>query len=205
MVRLHCKKCCSKVSQRRIEAYLDRLYGYAVNLTNDREYARDLVQICAVKTLTAKKIPVDEPAYRAWLFKICRNAYCDEIRKNAGNLISLDQVDDCGECLGNKIADTHVSMNEEALINQLTVRSALKRLCHDHREILVLVDISGFSYREAADLLDVPIGTIMSRVSRARGVLLKVLTRDQSQAVALKVVRSEQSESRLHGRHSTRM
>jgi len=205
MVQLFCKKFGMKVPQQRIEAYLDRLYGYAYNLTNDREYARDLVQTCAVKVLTAKKIPVDEPAYRAWLFKICRNAYHDEIRKNAGNIISLDQVDDCGESLGNKIADTHVSINEQTLINQLTVRSALKRLCHDHREILVLVDIAGFSYREAADLLNVPIGTIMSRVSRARRVLLKVLIRDQSQPAALKVVRLKQSESRLHGMRSTHM
>ena len=85
-----------KVSQQRIEAYLDRLYGYAFNLTNDREYARDLVQTCAVKALTAKKIPIDEPAYRAWLFKILRNAYRDELRKNVGDTISLDQVDDSG-------------------------------------------------------------------------------------------------------------
>ncbi len=200
-----CKKFDTKVSQQRIEAYLDRLYGYAFNLTNDREYARDLVQTCAVKALTAKKTPIDEPAYRAWLFKICRNAYYDEIRKHAGNTISLDQVDDCGESLGNKIADTHVSISEQTLINQLTVRSALKRLCHDQREILVLVDITGFSYREAADLLNVPIGTVMSRVSRARRVLLKVLSRDQLQPAALKVVRLEQSKNRLHGMRSTRM
>jgi len=61
----------------RIEAYLRRLYGYAVSLAGNHHQAEDLVQECALRALTAKNVPGDEPAYRAWLFRILRNAFVD--------------------------------------------------------------------------------------------------------------------------------
>ncbi|MET0103668.1 MAG: RNA polymerase sigma factor [Sedimenticola sp.] len=178
-------------ARQRIESYLDRIYGYACSLINDRDRARDLVQICAVKALSAKKVPVDEPAYRAWLFKIVRNAYHDEIRKEKRDTVSLDHHDEDADILWNKIVGSHVSTNEQVIIDKLTVRTALRQLNRDHREILVLVDMAGFSYREAAELLEVPVGTIMSRVSRARCMLFQELNRDQQASDRLKVVRLE--------------
>ncbi|MCK4707945.1 MAG: RNA polymerase sigma factor, partial [Gammaproteobacteria bacterium] len=62
----------------------------------------------------------------------------------------------------------------------------------NHREILVLVDMAGFTYKEAAEMLEVPIGTIMSRISRARKMMLEDLNRDQISESRLKVVRLEQ-------------
>ncbi len=186
------KKLHRKKAQQRIESYLDRLYGYACSLVDDREYARDLVQICAVKALSAKQVPIDEPAYRAWLFKIMRNAYLDEIRKKREETVCIDLSDECVDGIWNKSSQAHVSTSEQRLIDKLTVETALKRLSRDHREILVLVDMAGFTYREAADLLDVPIGTIMSRVSRARSRLIDELSSDQSTPARLKVVRLEQ-------------
>lgn len=191
MDSIFCKRLAQKEAHQRIEAYLDRIYGYACSLVNDREHARDLVQICAVKALSAKKVPIDEPAYRAWLFKIMRNVYRDEIRKKREATVSIDLYDEGVDSLWNKTAETHVSTNEQVIIDKLTVRAALGRLSRDHREILVLVDMAGFTYREAADLLDVPIGTVMSRISRARGILFDELSRDQSPPSRLRVVRDE--------------
>ncbi len=71
----------SSVTERtRIEAYLRRLYGYAFSLAGDHHQAEDLVQECAVRALTAKNTPRDERAYRAWLFRILRNAFLDQVR-----------------------------------------------------------------------------------------------------------------------------
>ncbi|HDK37668.1 MAG TPA: RNA polymerase sigma factor [Thiolapillus brandeum] len=178
-----CKKIDKQAAQNRLVVYLDRLYGYACSLTKDREYAQDLVQITAVKALTAKKIPVDESAYRAWLFTIMRNTFRDELRRNGDNTVSLEQIEEKSD-LWNKIDDSYVSTNSErAIITKLSVHSSLEKLSHDHREIIMLVDVLGFSYRECADILDVPGGTIMSRISRARKSLLGIMSQGQSKSV----------------------
>ena len=65
----------------RIEAYLRRLYGYALSLARNHHQAEDLVQECALRALSAKNTPDDEPAYRAWLFRILRNAFLDGVRR----------------------------------------------------------------------------------------------------------------------------
>ena len=73
---------------------------------------------------------------------------------------------------------------EAALINAITVRMAFERLSDDHRDVLSLVDLGGFTYKETADMLGVSIGTVMSRVSRARAQMLCLL--DQGNIVALR-------------------
>ena len=65
----------------RIEVYLTRLYGYALSLAGDHHQAEDLVQESAMRALSATNIPGDEPAYRAWLFRILRNAFIDQTRR----------------------------------------------------------------------------------------------------------------------------
>lgn len=173
------KKLDKKTVQNRIERYLDRLYGYACSLTKDPDYAKDLVQTTALKALVAKKLPVDEPAYRAWLFTILRNAFYDELRRNRGNTVSLDELDEQSD-IRNKIDGSLVYSHEKAIITKLTVHSSMERLNHDHREIITLVDLLGFSYKECADILDVPTGTIMSRISRARKCLLDIMSQGQT-------------------------
>ncbi len=158
----------------RLTVYLDRLYGYACSLIRDPEAARDLVQTTAQKALSAKRVPTDESAYRAWLFVILRNCYRDEMRRRKQDFLDFDQPEESPEP-GNKTDWSGVFSNERVLITQLTVRSCLERLRPDHREIIVLVDMMGFSYRECAEILDIPSGTVMSRLSRARKKLLEMM------------------------------
>lgn len=154
---------------RRIEPYLDRLLSYAISLTGNREEARDVVQSCAVKVLSARRVPADEPAYRAWLFRILRNAFIDRMRQQ---VTRREQVydDDLPP------AAWQDGQQEQALVNVLTVRAALEKLSFDHREIITLIDIAGFTYAEVAGHLEIPVGTVMSRVSRARRALLDIIT-----------------------------
>ncbi len=152
--------------KQRIETYIPRLYGYAMSLAGDPGDSHDLVQECALKAIRAERVPVDEPAYRAWLFTILRNAWHDQNRRRNRRADVLDHDAEIEE-IGPPAWGHDVS-----LISTLTVRLCLSRLPPRHREILGLVDVSGFTYSEAAAMLGVPVGTVMSRVSRARDNLL---------------------------------
>lgn len=155
--------------KRRVEDYISRLHGYAVSLSGDNHDAHDLVQETALKALKASRVPEDESAFRAWLFVILRNSWLDLARRR-GRRREMTGCDSDFEHIG-AAAWTH----DDSLISTLTVRSSLAKLSADHRDVLGLVDVSGFSYAEAADMLGVPAGTVMSRIARARIALLKQL------------------------------
>lgn len=176
--------------RQRIEAYLDRLFGYAFSLTKDRDSAQDLVQTCVLKSLSAERIPIDEPAYRAWLFKILRNTFRDDIRKQRMGTLTFEELDQCDDGHRNNTFDLDVSSVDQKLINTLAVRKGLMQMSLEHREVLVVIDLAGFSYKEAACLLQVPVGTVMSRLSRARQALLQALTKRRTRGFPLRIVRS---------------
>lgn len=157
--------------RQRIEAYLDRLYGYAVSLSGDRELARELVQDCALRALGANRAPADERAYRAWLFRILRNAFIDGLRKR-----QRSPEEPAGEEPAARVAE--VPSGDGSMIDRLTVRRGMAALSPAHREIIALIDLAGFSYAEAAVLLEVAPGTVMSRLSRARAALLNAIEED---------------------------
>ena len=151
----------------RLKPYLDRLYGYAISLVRDRERAKDLVQECALRAMMAKNIPTDERAYRAWLFRILRNIFLDQVRREE---VAAQMFESEAE------PETEFWQGEESFIVVLTVRIEIEKLPPAKREIITLVDIVGFSYAEAAELLNVPVGTVMSRLSRARRALLDAIS-----------------------------
>jgi RNA polymerase sigma-70 factor (ECF subfamily) len=151
----------------KIQPYLQRLYGYAFSLARDHHQAEDLVQECALRALKARRIPADEPAYRAWLFRILRNLFLDQVRREKSALAGAADE---------KVApETEYWQGEERFITVLTVRLELAKLPQAQREIIALIDLVGFSYAETAELLEVPIGTVMSRISRARRMLLEAI------------------------------
>lgn len=152
-------------NRRRIEGYLPRLLGYALSLTNDRDAAQELVQECALRALTTRRVPDDEPAYRAWLFRILRNAFIDQTRRSH-RLVSTPEHEP-------EVDSSVVWRCDERLISALTVKTGMSRLTAPHSEIIALVDLAGFSYGEAAAFLGIPRGTVMSRLSRARLALLE--------------------------------
>ncbi len=178
--------------RQRLEAYLGRLFGYAFSLTKDRDRAQDLVQTCALKSLSAERVPVDEPAYRAWLFKILRNAFHDEMRKKSIGVVVVDEIDYDEDFDRNNSPEINVYSIEQKMINTLAVRKALLQIKLEHRELLVLVDLAGFSYKEAACLLQIPVGTVMSRLSRARKALIDQLSKRQARRFPLRIVKSRQ-------------
>lgn len=161
----------------RIEPYLPRLYRYAISLAREEDLAKDLVQQCALKSLTAKSVPTDDAAYRAWLFVILRNTFLDHLRRNRlTDSIFEEEPEDA--------PSMEYWGGEERLINILNVKQAMARLRTADREIIGLVDMSGLSYAEAAQVLDVPVGTVMSRISRARARLLALVEDSNIESLA---------------------
>ena len=152
----------------RLETYLPRLYRYGFSLARDEDLAKDLVQQCALKALAAKTVPSDESAYRAWLFVILRNAFFDHLRraKTANGFFDSESESS---------PEMEYWGGEERLINTLNLKQAMGRLKPQFQEIIGLIDLAGLSYAETAKVLDVPAGTVMSRISRARQSLLVLI------------------------------
>lgn len=152
----------------RITPYMKRLYGYAYSLTGNADRARDLAQDCAVKALSAGNVPVDEPAYRSWLFRILRNQFIDGLRRDRRAAYIFENEPSGPEQM-------EYTGDHERLVDRVAIGQAFEKLDTRQREILSLVDVAGLSYRETSEVLGIPAGTVMSRISRARGRLLEIL------------------------------
>ncbi len=148
-----------------------RLFGYACALCRRVEDAEDLYQDALVRAMAASSVPRDATAFRVWMFRLIRNLWIDRLRRESRQAGLIDTEADA--------EDQPAPGGADSVIDVLLVRQAFQRLSGDHREVLALVDIAGFSYDEAAELLDVPKGTVMSRISRARAALAGQLNAGQ--------------------------
>ncbi len=147
-------------------ALLPRLRRYALALARSPFAADDLVQATCEKALSNEAAFAPGSRLDAWLFRILRNAWIDGLRQSQRQGVAED-IDTREDIVG----DT----GEDAALNRLTLREVKLRidaLPVEQREVLLLVCVDDMSYREAADLLDVPIGTVMSRLARARRRLI---------------------------------
>jgi len=153
-----------------MEAYLSRLYRYAFSLAREEELAKELVQLCALKSLAAKTVPQNESAYRAWLFVILRNAFRDHLRRGRLTNALFDPESEPEDAPA-----MEYWRGDERLINILNVKQAMARLRPKDQEIIALIDMAGLTYAEASEVLGVPTGTVMSRISRARARLLALV------------------------------
>lgn len=167
----------------RLAELRQRLFGYAWALSRDTADAEDLYQDAMVRALAAATAPEDLSAFRVWMFRLMRNLWIDRLRAS-DPAFSLDDLAD---------ADTPSVGSEQSVVNRLAVQQAFMALDKIHRDVLALVDVGGFSYDETASLLDIPVGTVMSRVSRARTALCRLLS-DNPKVVTLPLSRAQDHE-----------
>jgi len=153
--------------------HLDDAYGLARWLTGNRTDAEDVVQDACMRALTSlEAATVLQP--RAWLLTIVRNTAYTWLAKNRSKTVLLT---DDAQLLEAAAAKEPASSPdpEEALIaasDHNTLQSAIEALPHLFREVVVMRDVNGLSYREIAVAVGAPVGTVMSRLSRARGLLI---------------------------------
>ncbi len=150
-------------------ALLPNLRRFALSLCRSRDVADDLVQITCEKALANRA--KFEPGTRldAWLFRILRNAWIDRGRRSQTEGVQVD-IDDTHDLASKEGA----AVPENRLMLDATAK-AIATLPDDQREVLVLVCVEDLAYREVAEMLGVPIGTVMSRLARARKKLSEEL------------------------------
>jgi RNA polymerase sigma-70 factor, ECF subfamily len=155
--------------------HMDGLYGYAVALTRNRLQAEDLVQETYVRALEAAPRLREDSNIKGWMFAILRNLWLNELRKRKSSPCLIDIDFDSVTGLGQ---DPHAQDSHKILASKEdaeTVRVALSKLPAHFREILLLREFEELSYREIAEILGCPQGTVMSRLGRARTKLRSLL------------------------------
>jgi RNA polymerase sigma-70 factor, ECF subfamily len=155
----------------------DQVYRVARHLANSREEADDLVQETYARAFRSWRSYTPGTNLRAWLLRILTNLNIDRGRRSqrAPQTQPLEAND---YYLYDKLAENVGVTDEERVVERLSqddIVSALAEVPHDFRDVIVLVDIGDFSYQDAAQILDIPIGTVMSRLHRGRRVLKREL------------------------------
>jgi RNA polymerase sigma-70 factor (ECF subfamily) len=163
-------------------SHIDSLYRTAVRMTRNPADAEDLVQETYLRAFRSIDRFTPGTNLRAWLFKILTNAFINEYRKRTRQPrnTSLDDVEEYyvyAHLIDSGIQPESRGPEEEVLagITDDNVVAALESLSEDFRQVVLLADVEGFAYREIADILDIPIGTVMSRLHRARRRLQRLL------------------------------
>ncbi len=154
--------------------HLDAMYNFALRLTSDPSDAEDLVQDTIVKAFRFFSSYEKGTNAKAWLFRILKNSYINNYRKQSKqpNQVDYDEVSTFYETIRAERTDT--SDLEDKMFRDLIdddISQALEELPEDFRTVVLLCDIEGFTYEEIANMLDVPIGTIRSRLHRGRNLL----------------------------------
>ena len=159
---------------------IDQLFGAALGMTRNRADAEDLVQETFMKAYTKFHQYQQGTNIKAWLYRILTNTYITHYRKaqRSPKRSGGEEVEDWQLAA----AASHdekglVSAEAEALDNipSSQLRTALESLSEDQRVVVLLSDVEGFAYKEIADMLDIPIGTVMSRLHRGRRQLRELL------------------------------
>jgi RNA polymerase sigma-70 factor (ECF subfamily) len=155
--------------------YLDGLYGYAMVLTHNHAEAEDLVQETYVRAIPAIKRLRGDSNVRGWLFTILRNIWLNELRKrrNGPQMIQIEARDGIAASVAEPSKDSYDLYLSKLETQQ--VRAAIQKLPVEFREIILLREYEDLSYREIASVLDCPVGTVMSRLGRARAKLRTIL------------------------------
>jgi RNA polymerase sigma-70 factor, ECF subfamily len=147
---------------KQLVAFLPNLRRFAISLCRSRDVADDLVQAACERALANAGRFEAGTRFDAWMFRILRNLWIDNIRKQsaAGPQEDIDQRHDIVGVTGERVVEASITLKR--------VAQAITELPDDQREVTLLVCVEDLSYREAADVLGIPIGTVMSRLARAR-------------------------------------
>lgn len=158
--------------------HIDSMYNFAYKLTMDEEDAKDLVQDTYLKAFRFISSFEKGTNAKAWLFRILKNSFINDYRKKSKQPAKVDYQE--VETIYNSEDADHnitVDLRSETMQNRIgdEVTNALNSLAVDFRIVIILCDLEGFTYEEMAKILDIPIGTVRSRLHRARNLLKEKL------------------------------
>lgn len=157
---------------------IDSMYNFAYRLTFDEDDAKDLVQETYLKAFRFINSFEKGTNAKAWLFRILKNSFINDFRKKSKEPSKVDYQE--VETFYNS-EDTDVSVTTDLRVETIQdmigdeISNALNSLAVDFRTVIILCDLEGFTYEEMAKILDIPIGTVRSRLHRARNLLKEKL------------------------------
>lgn len=165
---------------RAIEEYMSPLYGNALRLTGNPHDASDLVQVTFERAFKAFHQYQPGTNLKAWLFKIQSNAFINDYRKRQRQprIADSDTVEDWQMHRAESHASTGLRSAEAEVLESLpdqAIRDALDQLSPEYRQAVLLADVEGYKYKDIADIMGTPIGTVMSRLHRGRRQLRELL------------------------------
>lgn len=162
--------------------YMQPLYTAAMRMTRNNADAEDLVQETYLRAYRSFGSFQEGTNLRAWLYRILTNTFINSYRakKRRPEISDVEDIEDLYlyKRLGASTSSDQGRSAEEELFEHITdsqVKEAIEALPEQFRMAVLLADVEGFSYKEIADMLDVPIGTVMSRIHRGRRALQKAL------------------------------
>jgi RNA polymerase sigma-70 factor, ECF subfamily len=160
--------------------FLDPLYNAAYRMARNPQDAEDLVQETYLKAYKYYDKFEEGTNLKAWLFKILKNTFINSYRKKqqAPPKADFADIEESFETIVRDDSGQQARTPEEELLEKVLdehVQHAIEELPHDYRMVVLLADLEGFSYKEIADILEIPVGTVMSRLYRGRRLLEEAL------------------------------
>ena len=156
--------------------YLDALYNTAYRMTRNAQDAEDLIQETYLKAYKYYDKFEEGTNLKAWLFKILKNTFINSYRKAQLQPPQSDfaDIEESFESQISEDVSRQIRNPEEELLENVLdedVQRAVDKLPQDYRMVVLLADLEGFSYKEISDILEIPVGTVMSRLYRGRRLL----------------------------------
>ena len=159
--------------------HMDALYNSALKLTYNEDDAKDLIQESYFKAFRFFEQFEPGTSCKAWLFKILKNTFINKYRKKVKQpeQVDFNAVESFVDLIKEKNYEEDEALDDGIVNSYLSdeINEALTKLSYEFKMVLILSDVEGFSYKEIADIMDCPIGTIRSRLSRARKMMFKNL------------------------------
>jgi len=150
---------------RELENCIPALRRYAFTLFHQQDDADDLVQDCLERAIRKQNLWQKKSSLRAWLFTMQHNLFVNQLKSKARKPELVSSPEELMPIIDNN--QPNVLMRD--------IHYCMQQLTEDQREVLLLITVEGFSYKEVGDIVGIPIGTVMSRLSRAREMLQKLM------------------------------
>jgi RNA polymerase sigma-70 factor (ECF subfamily) len=158
-----------------IGLYQRKVYNYSLRITNDPDLSEDLCQEAFLKAYLGIRSFRGQSAFSTWLYRIVYNTFLDHYRKEGHRLVQHESMDDDVPVLAESDIQTFFDRLHQTENSDWIVKGLIQ-LPFQTRTLLILRDIQGFSYQEIAEITNASVGTVKSRLNRARELLRKILS-----------------------------
>lgn len=175
---------------------METIFNYSLFITGNREKALDLMQDTIVTVLSKKHLYTEESHFKSWIFRVLKNNFLNQLKRDSiMNEIYLSDISKENEetPLSSAVYDKNFiaeEANDPILRNK--INQVFSNMPEEYREVTLLVEIEGMSYEETADILQIPVGTVMSRLHRSRILLRKAFRRE---ALELKIISQKEKHA----------